>query len=281
MPLYCGKLTLTLDTPRIMGVLNITPDSFSDGGELYSNGQPKLDAALARAEQMIEAGASILDVGGESTRPNAKAVSVQEEIGRVLPVIEALARRLSVVISIDSSRPEVMAAAAQAGAGLINDVRALQEPRALEVAADTGLPVVLMHMQGEPTNMQKAPTYKDITAEVMDFLAMRKKVAIKAGIKAENIILDPGIGFGKTLEHNLQLMAHLSQMHELGSPLLLGISRKSTIGAITNRPESDRLAGSLAGALAGVHANVQIIRVHDVAATTDAIKVWQAIWQAK
>lgn len=281
MPLYCGKLTLTLDTPKIMGVLNITPDSFSDGGELYSNGQPKLDAALARAEQMIEAGASILDVGGESTRPNAKAVSVQEEIGRVLPVIEALARRLSVVISIDSSRPEVMAAAAQAGAGLINDVRALQEPNALEVAAGTGLPVVLMHMQGEPTNMQKAPAYKDITAEVMDFLAMRKKVAIKAGIKAENIILDPGIGFGKTLEHNLQLMAHLSQMHELGSPLLLGISRKSTIGAITNRPASDRLAGSLAGALAGVHANVQIIRVHDVAATTDAIKVWQAIWQAK
>lgn len=264
-----------------MGVLNITPDSFSDGGQLYTDGRPQLDTILTRAEQMLDAGASILDIGGESTRPGAEPVSVQEEMDRVLPVIEMLSARLPIILSIDSSRGKVIKAATQAGAGLINDVRALRADDALEAAVETRLPVVLMHMQGQPANMQQAPVYQNVVNEVIDFLKQHKAAAIQAGIAKTHIILDPGIGFGKTPEHNLQLIAQLDRLHNLGCPLLLGISRKSLIGTLTNQPVSNRLAGSLAGALAAVQAGVQIVRVHDVAATADAIKVWQAIRHAQ
>lgn len=275
---------MVLDQPSVMGILNITPDSFADGGELYVDLKPALKAVVARARLMIEAGAAILDVGGESTRPGAAEVSEQEELDRVIPVIETLVKLSEkIVISIDSSKARVMLAAASAGAGLINDVRALRQPAALQAATRTGLPVVLMHMQGQPETMQDKPLYPtSAIKEVYDFLAARKACVTAAGIDAANIILDPGIGFGKNLEHNLQLIAQLGSLRSLGCPILLSASRKNMIGKITGRSRpQERVAGSLAVALAGVRQGADIIRTHDVAATVDAIKTWQAIEQAQ
>ena len=273
----CGTEVLPLGETSVMGILNITPNSFSDGGELFSAGKILLDRVLVRAEVMVAAGVRLLDVGGESTRPGAAPVSEAEEQDRVLPVVSALRARFRTIVSVDTSRPSLMREAAKAGAGMINDVRALQTPGALEAAAEIGLPVVLVHMQGQPANMQRQPQYQAVVTEVRGFLAARQAAAISAGISARNIILDPGIGFGKTLEHNLCLIAHMRQLHALGCPLLLGASRKSMLGTLTGQSEKNRLAASIAVALAGIHQNVQIIRVHDVPETMDAIKTWQAI----
>jgi dihydropteroate synthase len=258
-----------------MGVLNVTPDSFSDGGEYLD-----LAAALRRAELMVEQGAAIIDVGGESTRPGAAPVGAQDEIRRVVPVIAAIAARLPVPVSVDTSKPEVMSAAVAAGAGLINDVRALQRPGALEAAADLGVPVCLMHMQGEPDTMQQGPAYGDVVAEVAAFLVARMAACMAAGIPAGRILLDPGFGFGKTLTHNLTLLARLRDIAALGPPLLVGLSRKSMLGAITGRPVTERLAGSLAAALLAVDRGAVLVRAHDVAETVDALAVAVALHQA-
>lgn len=250
-----------------MGVLNVTPDSFSDGGRFAD-----ADAAVVHGMRLAEEGAQIIDVGGESTRPGANPVSVQEEIERVVPVIEKLRKRIEAVISVDTSKPEVMRAAADAGAGLINDIRALSEEQAVETALATGCAVCLMHMQGEPRNMQLAPHYADVVSEVKQFLHERADVCLAAGIPADRIVIDPGFGFGKTLEHNLQLLRHLG---ELGAefPILAGLSRKSTVGALTGRPQGERIHGSVALAVIAALNGARILRVHDVAATVDAMKI--------
>lgn len=258
-----------------MGVLNVTPDSFSDGGRYASR-----EAALRQAERLAAEGADILDVGGESTRPGSSGVSVQEEIDRVAPVLEALAARLALPISVDTSKPEVMRAAVAAGAGLINDVQALRRPGALTTAAALAIPVCLMHMRGTPASMQEAPVYADPVAEVADFLRERVRVCEGAGIPRQRLILDPGFGFGKTLAHNLALLAGLGRLAELGLPLLVGLSRKSMIGALTGREVGDRLAGSLAAVVLAVERGALLIRVHDVAATRDVVKVTWALMQA-
>ena len=269
--LQCGARTLVLDAPVVMGVLNVTPDSFSDGGRFLA-----ADAALRQAEAMVAHGAAIVDVGGESTRPGAEPVSVQEEIDRVIPVIEALAERVDAVISVDTSTPEVMRAAATAGAGLINDVRALRRDGALEVAAATHLPVCLMHMQGEPGTMQQDPQYRDVVTEVQAFLRHRVEACEHQGIARERLLLDPGFGFGKTLAHNLQLLAGLRRLAgEL--PVLVGMSRKSMIGKVTGREVDDRLAGSLAAAVMAVERGASIVRTHDVRETVDAVRMATAV----
>ncbi len=255
-----------------MGVLNVTPDSFSDGGVFFA-----LDAALRRGEQMVVDGADIIDVGGESTRPGAAAVAVEDELRRVVPVIEVLARRLPVPVSVDTSKPEVMRAAAEAGATLINDVRALRAPGALAVAAALGLPVCLMHMQGEPRTMQVAPDYDDVVAEVRAFLAARIAACAAAGLPPGRLLIDPGFGFGKRLAHNLKLLARLSELKGLGPPLLAGLSRKSMLGALTGRSVGERLAAGLAAAVIAARGGARILRVHDVAATVDALKVVAAV----
>ncbi|WP_295886767.1 dihydropteroate synthase [uncultured Thiohalocapsa sp.] len=255
-----------------MGVLNVTPDSFSDGGDFFAR-----DTALRRAEQMVAEGADIIDVGGESTRPGADAVSMQDERRRVVPVIEALARRLPVPVSVDTSKPEVMRAAADAGASLINDVRALRAPGALAAAVSLGLPVCLMHMQGEPRTMQESPTYGDVVAEVGNFLKARIAACLAAGLPGERLLLDPGFGFGKRLAHNLALLARLPELAEIGPPLLVGISRKSMLGAITGRPVAERLPAGLAAAVLAARSGARILRVHDVAPTVDALKVVAAV----
>ena len=255
-----------------MGILNITPDSFSDGGSFV-----RRDAAVAHARAMVEAGADLIDVGGESTRPGAQAVSVQEELDRVIPVIEALAGAVSVPISVDTAKAEVMTAAAEAGAGLINDVRALREPGALEAAARTGLPVCLMHMQGRPRTMQADPRYADVASEVLAFLLERVRVCEAAGMDRARILLDPGFGFGKTLEHNLALFRALPELVATGLPVLVGISRKSMIGALTGAAVDRRLGGSLAAAVLAAQAGAAVLRVHDVFETAQAVKVAQAI----
>jgi dihydropteroate synthase len=255
-----------------MGVLNITPDSFSDGGDFFS-----LDRALEHAEQMVSDGAAIIDIGGESTRPGAESVSESTEIDRVVPVIEALASRVDVALSVDTSKAAVMEAAAEAGAGMINDVRALQAPRALEAAARTGLPVCLMHMQGLPRNMQQAPQYEDVVLDVADFLGARIEACVDAGIKRDRLLIDPGFGFGKTLAHNLSLMARLDRLCALGLPVLVGVSRKSMLGAITGRDVHGRLAAGLAAAVIALERGASIIRTHDVLATNDAIRVFKAV----
>jgi dihydropteroate synthase len=255
-----------------MGVLNVTPDSFSDGGDFFG-----ADAALRRAEQMVGEGAAVVDVGGESTRPGAAAVSAADELRRVVPVIEALARRLPVPISVDTSKPEVMRAAADAGATLINDVRALREPGALAAAVALGLPVCLMHMRGEPRTMQEAPSYTDVVAEVAAFLEARVAACRAAGLAEERLIVDPGFGFGKRLAHNLALLARLPELARLGPPLLVGISRKSMLGVLTGRGVDERLPASLAAAVIAAHSGARILRVHDVAATVDALKVVTAV----
>lgn len=264
-----------------MGILNITPDSFSDGGELYVAGVPLLAAAIDRAGQMVAEGATILDVGGESTKPHAAIVTEQEELERVIPVIEALRVRFSeTTISIDSSNAQVMTAAVAAGANLINDVRALQQPDAMEAAAAAKIPVVLMHMQGTPATMQKQPQYHDPVIEIKAFFKQRIDACLAAGINADKLIIDPGIGFGKNTTHNLQLINSMEQLQDLHQPIMIGVSRKSIFKEITGRNVRGRLAGSLAAMLAAIHRGVDIVRVHDVAATIDAIKVWCAIERA-
>ena len=271
---------LDLSFPVVMGILNVTPDSFSDGGALAAAASRRfkisLDKALAAAESMVLAGADLIDVGGESTRPGAPPISVDEELERVIPVIYAIRKNFDVPISVDTSSPAVIAAAASAGASMINDVRALQIPGALEAVAATNLAVCLMHMQGQPQSMQDDPYYQDVVAEVCEFLFSRKVCSERAGINSDRICLDPGFGFGKTLSHNYQILARLHEMQALGSPLLVGISRKSMIGSVTGGAPADRLAGSLAAALLAAIAGAQIIRVHDVRHTVDALKVLSA-----
>lgn len=270
--LQCGKHQLDLSRPHIMGILNITPDSFSDGGQYNT-----LDAALHRAGNMLEAGASLLDVGGESTRSGAKAVSPQQELDRVAPLVEALVKNFDCIVSVDSSTPQVMTESAALGAGLLNDVRALQREGALEAAAQTGLPVCLMHMRGEPQTMQDAPHYDDVAAEVAAFLQQRVDACVVAGISRERIVLDPGFGFAKTLQHNLELFSRLPELHALNLPLLVGVSRKSMIGSVLDKPVDQRLYGSLALAVMALERGGKIIRVHDVAQTMDALKMFEAV----
>jgi dihydropteroate synthase len=270
--LRCGQRTLDLSTPLVMGIVNVTPDSFSDGGRYLG-----ADAAVDHGLRLAGEGAAILDIGGESTRPGSDPVPLEEELWRVLPVVERLARGCAAVISVDTTKPEVMRQAAAAGAGLINDIRALGEPGALEAAAASGCAVCLMHMQGAPRTMQQAPAYGDVVAEVRAFLAARAEVCRAAGIAAERICLDPGFGFGKTVQHNLTLLAHLSSLGSLGLPLLVGLSRKSMLGKLTGRTPQERVHGSVALAVLATVAGARIVRVHDVAATVDALKVTSAV----
>ncbi|HKS54288.1 MAG TPA: dihydropteroate synthase [Steroidobacteraceae bacterium] len=270
--LRCGPYTLDLSTPVVMGVLNITPDSFSDGGRFAD-----AEVALRHALRMVEEGAALIDIGGESTRPGARAVDAEEEIRRVVPVIEALAARTRVPISIDTSKAAVMTAAVRAGASVINDVRALREPGALEAAAGSGAAICLMHMQGEPRTMQADPRYGDVVAEVCDFLRERAEACRAAGIANDRLLIDPGIGFGKRLEHNLALLAGLPALIELGWPVLVGVSRKSMLGALLGRAVDERVAGGVAMATAAVLSGASIVRTHDVAPTVDALKVAEAL----
>jgi dihydropteroate synthase len=272
MRLALGAHTLDLATPRIMGVLNVTPDSFSDGGRFAS-----VDAALAQARAMVEAGADLIDVGGESTRPGAAPVGADEELARVMPVVERLAAELAVPISIDTCKPAVMRAAVAAGAALINSVDALREPGALAAAAAAGVPVCLMHMQGEPRTMQRDPRHGDVIGEVVAFLRERVAAAAAAGIAEDAILLDPGLGFGKALEHNLALLRGLPALAALGRPLVVGASRKRMIGDLTGRPVEDRAVGSAVAAAFAVARGAHIVRAHDVAATRDALRVAAAL----
>lgn len=271
--LDCAGRMLKLDRARVMGIVNVTPDSFSDGGR-----HDTTDAAIAHGLKLAGEGADMLDIGGESTRPGADEVSIEEELRRVIPVIEALAKKTSIPISIDTSKPEVMRAAVAAGAGMINDVFALRREGALDAAAESGVAVVVMHMLGEPRSMQDDPHYDDVVADVHRFLAERIFSCEMAGIDRKRIVVDPGFGFGKTLEHNLQLLAQLQRFTELGVPVLAGISRKKAIGTLTGRDNpDDRAAGSVAAHLIAAQRGARIVRVHDVAATVDALKVWQAV----
>lgn len=270
--LPCGNRVLVFDAPKVMGILNVTPDSFSDGGRYTA-----VEIALRHAEGMVNAGAAIIDVGGESTRPGAPAVSEAEELDRVIPVVEAIARELDVVISLDTSTPAVMREGARVGAGLINDVRSLRRSGALEAAAASDLAICLMHMQGEPSTMQQAPVYTDVAGEVGAFLAEQVRRCEAAGIARERLVLDPGYGFAKTLEHNLELFKRQAELLAFGLPLLVGVSRKSMIGAVTGRPVEGRLAGGLALAALALVKGAQILRVHDVAETVDVVKMITAV----
>jgi len=274
--LPCGNRVLDLARAHVMGILNVTPDSFSDGGRFS-----QLDLALQHAEAMVAAGATLIDVGGESTRPGARAVSPLEELERVAPVVERIHRELDVIISVDTSTPAVMRETARLGAGLINDVRSLRREGALDAAAATGLPVCLMHMLGEPGDMQDNPHYQDVTREVAEFLADRMAQCASVGIGPERIVLDPGFGFAKTLQHNLSLFKHMDALHALGRPLLVGVSRKSMIGQALNRPVGERLHGSLALAALAVAKGAKIIRVHDVAETVDVVRMIAAVESAE
>jgi len=260
-----------------MGVLNVTPDSFSDGGKLLSAGRPSLDKVLARTAQMLSEGAAIIDVGGESTRPGAAPVSVQQELDRVIPVVEAISARFDTIVSVDTSAAEVMAAAAAAGAGLINDVRALVREGALAAAVATGLPVCLMHMQGKPQTMQCEPRYSDVIGEVSAYLLGRLACCRAAGIDDSQIVLDPGFGFGKSAQHNLSLLNRLPSLVALGYPVLVGLSRKSVIGAVLARDVEGRLAGSLSLAVLAVDRGATIIRAHDIQQTVDAVAMTAAV----
>ncbi|SDI53812.1 dihydropteroate synthase [Pseudomonas abietaniphila] len=259
-----------------MGILNITPDSFSDGGRFAQR-----DLALRHAEAMVNAGATLIDVGGESTRPGARTVSSVEELERVAPIVEAISRELDVIISVDTSTPAVIRETARLGAGLINDVRSLQRDGALDAAVATGLPVCLMHMRGEPTDMQNDPRYDDLLGEVSSFLRERMDACIAAGIAREKIILDPGYGFAKTLEHNLSLFKHMEALHALGRPLLVGVSRKSMIGKVLDKPVDQRLYGALALAGMAMIKGARILRVHDVPETVDVVRMISAVESAE
>ncbi|MBC3421177.1 dihydropteroate synthase [Pseudomonas wayambapalatensis] len=274
--LPCGNRVLDLSRTHVMGILNVTPDSFSDGGRFN-----RRDEALRHAEAMVAAGATLIDVGGESTRPGARAVSPVEELERVAPIVEAISSRLDVIISVDTSTPAVMRETARLGAGLINDVRALERDGALDAAADTGLPVCLMHMRGEPGNMQDNPRYDDVTEEVASYLERRMAACAAVGIGAERIILDPGFGFAKNLAHNLSLFKHMEVLYRLGRPLLVGVSRKSMIGQALDRPVGERLYGSLALAALAMTMGTSILRVHDVAETVDVVRMIAAVQSAE
>lgn len=276
-----GIRSLDLLRPHVMGILNITPDSFSDGGELLVGGKPRLEMIIDRAAVMVEAGASFLDVGGESTRPGASEVTIDEEMARVIPVVAALAARFDVVLSVDTSKPDVIRAAASAGAGLINDIRALALPGAREAAAGTGLPICLMHMQGEPATMQAAPRYESVVSDVIGFLQQQMMLCKNAGIGPDRVLLDPGFGFGKTLEHNLHLLAHLDRLQVLGTPVLVGLSRKRMLGAITGKAEKARMAAGLAAAVVAINHGARIIRTHDVAETMDAVRLYRALMEVQ
>jgi len=270
--LDCAGRKLLLDRPRVLGIVNVTPDSFSDGGRHDS-----VEAAVAHGLRLAAEGADALDVGGESTRPGAGEVSVEDELARVLPVIERLAKETSLPISVDTSKPEVMRAAVAAGAGMINDVYALRREGALHAAAELGVPVVLMHMLGEPRGMQDDPRYDDVVADVHRFLADRLFACEMAGIPKKNLVVDPGFGFGKTLDHNLLLLRQLSRLADLGVPVLAGLSRKRSLGDITGRGVDERVHASVAAAVLAAGQGARIIRVHDVAATVDAMKVFAAV----
>ncbi len=268
--LRCGRFRLALERPLVMGIVNVTPDSFSDGGRYLD---PR--AAVAHARRLIDEGADILDIGAESTRPGAQPVSAADEIARIAPVLDAL-RDAPVPVSIDTMKPEVMRAALDRGAAMINDVAALAAPGALGAVATSDCGICLMHMQGEPRSMQAAPHYDDVVREVKAFLAARVEACLRAGIARERIVIDPGFGFGKTLEHNLELLRGLPRLAELGLPVLAGWSRKSSLGRLTGREPQDRLAASLAAALLALQRGARILRVHDVKETRDVIAVWQA-----
>lgn len=272
--LQCGRFELSLDRPLLMGIVNLTPDSFSDGGR-HLDPRAAIDAGLA----MVEQGADILDLGAESTRPGAATVEPAEEIRRLLPVIEGLSA-CGVPLSVDTRKPEVMREVLAAGADMINDIAGFATPAAIEAVAASRCGLCVMHMQGEPGTMQQAPAYEDVVAEVQDWLRERVVALGAAGVEATRIVLDPGIGFGKTVDHNLQLLEALDEFAVFGMPLLVGVSRKSLIGALTGRPIDGRLAGSLAAALAAVARGAKIVRVHDVPETRDALRVWQAIEEA-
>ncbi|MFK4050702.1 dihydropteroate synthase [Acinetobacter venetianus] len=271
-----GRFTLDLSQPHVMGILNVTPDSFSDGGQHHQK-----DQAVKHALQMMADGATIIDIGGESTRPNASPVEVEEEISRVIPVVEALSK-YDLVMSIDTSQPEVIRAAVDAGAHIWNDVRALTRPLALETAADLNIPVVLMHMRGEPTNMNQLDQYQDVTEDVIQELQQRLDQALAVGIKVENIILDPGFGFAKNAQQNFQLLNEFWKLNRMGYPILSGLSRKRFIGeALNGIPAQERAVGSVMGHILSIQQGASIVRAHDVKATVDAIKVWQAMLVAK
>lgn len=268
---------LDFSQPLVMGVINTTPDSFSDGGTLFRSDRLDLDQAMARASAMVDAGAAVLDVGGESTRPGAASVSPQEELARVVPLVERISAELDVVVSVDTSTPDVMREAAAAGAGLLNDVRALRREGALAAAAATGLPICLMHMQGEPSTMQDDPSYDDVVSEVADFLEARASACEAAGISRQRLLFDPGFGFGKTVAHNLQLLAGLPTLAAAGVPLLVGLSRKSLIGKLIGREVHERLPASLALAVMAAERGASLIRTHDVAETADAVAMFTAL----
>ncbi|MEH0742041.1 dihydropteroate synthase [Vibrio cholerae] len=272
MILKANNKTLDLSTPQVMGILNVTPDSFSDGGQFNS-----LERALEQAQRMIDAGVTIIDIGGESTRPGAPDVSLEEELARVVPIIQAIRARSDVWISIDTSKAQVMAQAIAAGADIINDVRALQEPGALEVAAQSGLPICLMHMKGQPRTMQANPSYDDLLVEVGEFLQERMQACQAAGIDKAQLILDPGFGFGKTLEHNYHMLAHLEQFHRFGLPLLAGMSRKSMLFKLLDKAPAECMAASVSCATIAAMKGAQMIRVHDYEQTLDAMKVVEMV----
>ena len=275
MKLYANNKCLDLSFPQIMGILNFTPDSFSDSGQFFS-----LDKALFQVEKMLKEGATIIDIGGESTRPMAEEVPETEELQRVIPLVEAVRKRFDCWISVDTSKAIVMQEAAKVGMDLINDIRALCEPGALEIAGQLNLPTCIMHMQGQPRTMQTNPHYDDVVQDVYQFLETRTQACLEAGIAKENIIWDMGFGFGKTVQHNYKLLQQLAQFCKSGYPILAGLSRKSMIGAVLDKPVTERVVGSVAGALIAAQNGATILRVHDVAATADALKVWRATQQA-
>ena len=271
MFLHCGQFKLDLSRPLVMGIVNVTPDSFSDGGQHLQR-----DAAIAHARQLIAEGADIIDIGGESTRPGAQPVSIQQELDRVLPIIEGL-RGAPVPISIDTCKPQVMQAAIAAGVQMVNDINALQDAAAMHAVAAGNVAVCLMHKQGDPQTMQAQPHYQDVVAEVCDFLRGRIAAAAASEIGRERIVIDPGFGFGKTLEHNLALLRGLGKLADLGVPILAGLSRKSMLGALTGQDVGQRMPASIAAALLAVQRGTNIVRVHDVRATVDALKIWNAV----
>lgn len=276
MKLIARDRVLDLTHPQVMGILNVTPDSFSDGGH-HNN----LDKALQHAQLMLSAGATLIDIGGESTRPGAAEVSEQEELDRVVPVVEALAKRFDVWLSVDTSKAAVITESAGVGAHLINDIRSLQEPGALDAAAKTGLPVCLMHMQGQPQSMQQSPHYDDLMADVNQFFEHHIERCVEAGIAKSKLLLDPGFGFGKNLAHNYQLLAHLAELNHFGLPLLVGMSRKSMVGQLLNVPPQQRVIGSVACAVIAAMQGAQIVRVHDVKETVEAMRIVEATLSAK
>jgi len=277
----CGARSLDLSTPRIMGILNVTPDSFSDGGQLYQDGRVQIDAVLRRAEEMCSSGAEILDVGGESTRPGAAPVAESEESDRVLTAVEAIVSRIDVIVSVDTSTPSIMTASGKLGAGLLNDVRGFRRPGALESAAGSGLAMCLMHMQGEPDTMQHDPSYDNVITDLDVFFDAQLDRLQAAGVPRDRIIIDPGFGFGKTAQQNFEMLARLSELAAKRVPVLVGLSRKSMISSVLDRPPEARVLASVGLAMMAVERGARIVRVHDVAATSDALTMWRAVSQVK